>query len=73
MYNLDLKDKKLLYELDCNSRQTIQQLARKIGLSKDAIKYRINRILSFSMTATNIFFFSEKKKQNNGRGFLTND
>ena len=45
MTDLDLKDKKLLYELDCNSRQTIQQLARKIGLSKDAVKYRINRLI----------------------------
>jgi len=45
MVDLDQKDRKLLYELDCNSRQTIQQLARKIGLSKDAVKYRINRLL----------------------------
>ena len=44
MHKLDLKDCKLLYELDCNSRQTIQQLAKKIGLSKDAVKYRINRL-----------------------------
>ena len=45
MYKLDLKDRKLLYELDCNSRQSIQQLAKKVGLSKDAVKYRINRLL----------------------------
>jgi Lrp/AsnC family leucine-responsive transcriptional regulator len=45
MVDLDLKDRKLLYELDCDSRQTIQQLAKKIGLSKDAVKYRINRLL----------------------------
>src|SRR3989338_5414727 len=45
MVDLDQKDRKLLYELDCNSRQTIQQLAKKIGLSKDAVKYRINRLL----------------------------
>jgi len=42
---LDLKDRRLLYELDCDSRQTIQKLAKKIGLSKDAVKYRINRLL----------------------------
>ena len=45
MLKLDFKDRKLLYELDCNSRQTIQQLAKKIGLSKDAIKYRINQLI----------------------------
>lgn len=44
MAKLDLKDRKLLYELDCNSRQTIQQLSRKIKLSKDGIKYRIKRL-----------------------------
>jgi Lrp/AsnC family transcriptional regulator, leucine-responsive regulatory protein len=46
MYKLDLKDRKLLYELDRNSRQTIQQLAKKISLSKDAVKYRINKLKS---------------------------
>src|SRR3989338_2857798 len=46
MYEFDLKDKRLLYELDCNSMQTIQQLAKKIGLSKDAIKYRINKLIN---------------------------
>jgi len=45
MCKLDLKDKKLLYELDCNSRQSIRQLARKVGLSKDTVKYRINRLI----------------------------
>ncbi len=45
MFKLDLKDRKLLYELDCNSRQTIQQLAKKIGLSKDAVNYRINKLI----------------------------
>ena len=45
MIDLDLKDRKLLYALDCNSRQTVQQLAKKICLSKDAVKYRINRLL----------------------------
>jgi len=45
MYKLDLKNRKLLYELDCNSRQTVQQLAKRIGLSKDTVKYRINKLV----------------------------
>lgn len=44
MHQFDLKDRRLLYELDTNSRQSYHQLARKIGLSKDAIIYRINRL-----------------------------
>ena len=41
---LDLKDYKLLSELDSNSRQPMQQIAKKIGLSKDAVNYRINKL-----------------------------
>ena len=44
MVKLDIKDRKLLYELDLNSRQSVQQLAKKVHLSKDAIKYRIKRL-----------------------------
>jgi DNA-binding Lrp family transcriptional regulator len=45
MDKLDLKDRKLLYELDGNSRQSIQKLAKKLSLSKDAVSYRINKLL----------------------------
>ena len=38
---LDLKDKKILEQLDLNSRQSNSQIAKKVGLSKDAIGYRI--------------------------------
>ncbi|MEK6950950.1 MAG: Lrp/AsnC family transcriptional regulator [Nanoarchaeota archaeon] len=44
MLKLDLKDRKLLYELDTNSRQSASELARKIGLSKDAIIYRMKKL-----------------------------
>ncbi len=41
---LDLKDKKLLYELDINARQTYSQLAKKTGMSKQLVKYRVERL-----------------------------
>jgi len=44
MANLDLKDKKILYELDLNSRHTFKEIANKIRLSKDATFYRIKRL-----------------------------
>jgi len=44
MLDLDLKDKKLLFELDTNSRQTYKEIAKKIRLSKDSIAYRIKRL-----------------------------
>jgi len=42
---LDHYDKELLYQLDHNARQSYVQLAKKVGLSKDAIKYRMNNYL----------------------------
>ncbi len=41
---LDLKDRKILYELDFNARQTASQIAKKVKLSKDTINYRIKRL-----------------------------
>lgn len=42
--NLDLKDRKLLYELDANSRQSSSKIAKKIGLSPEVVNYRIKRL-----------------------------
>lgn len=42
---LDLKDKKLLYLLLENARLPTGQIAKKIGLSKNAVLYRINRLV----------------------------
>lgn len=44
MITLDKKDKKLLTALDENARFSNSQLAKKIGLSKPAIEYRIKRL-----------------------------
>jgi DNA-binding Lrp family transcriptional regulator len=44
MVNLDLKDRKILYELDTNSRQSFNEIAKKVGLSKDSIIYRIKKL-----------------------------
>lgn len=42
--NLDLKDRKILYQLDMNARQSLTQIGRKVGLSKNMVGYRINRL-----------------------------
>src|SRR3989338_2302868 len=41
---LDLKDKRILYELDFNARQSNTEIARKVGLSKDVVNYRIKKL-----------------------------
>src|SRR3989344_5156973 len=43
--NLDLKDKKILFEMDFNARATYAELAKKIGLSKQGVEYKINNLV----------------------------
>jgi len=41
---LDLKDKKILYELDKNARISCAQIAKKVKLSSEVINYRVKRL-----------------------------
>ncbi len=43
---LDLIDKKIIAELDKNSRISETKLAKKVGRSREAVKYRIKRLVS---------------------------
>lgn len=45
MVFLDLKYKKILHELDLNSRQSDAQIAKKVGLSRESVRYRINKLI----------------------------
>ncbi len=42
---LDVKDKKILYELDINARQSASEIGKKVGLSKQVVTYRINKLI----------------------------
>lgn len=44
MVKIDLKDRKILHQLDCDARQSFRSLGKKIGLSKDVILYRVKRL-----------------------------
>ena len=44
MVKIDLKDRKILYELDLNCRQSNTQIGKKVGLKKDIVAYRIKRM-----------------------------
>lgn len=44
MTNLDKNDKKILLELDKNSRQSYTQIAGKVRLSKEAVRLRIQKL-----------------------------
>ena len=43
--NLDLKNRKILLELDKNSRIPLSKLARKVGLSKEVVFHRLNNLI----------------------------
>lgn len=45
VHKLDKKDRKILAELDFNARQSNNQIAKKVGLSKEVVKYRIDRMV----------------------------
>lgn len=44
MEKIDLKDRKILYELDVNSRQSFRNIGRKVGLSKDVVASIVKRL-----------------------------
>ena len=52
---LDVKDRKILYELDINSRQSNSEIAKKVGLSKQVVGFRIKRLLKENIIS---FFYS---------------
>jgi len=45
MVKVDLKDKKILYELDYDSRQSYSQIGKKVGLHKNITLYRVKRLM----------------------------
>jgi len=42
---LDLKDRKLLFELDTNARRPLSEIAKRIMVNKNTIKFRFARLL----------------------------
>lgn len=48
-YDLDAYDKKLLFYLDQDARASYVWLAKRVSLSKDAVKYRINNYLAIGL------------------------
>src|SRR3989344_4558251 len=53
--SLDAKDRKILYELDINSRQASSKIAKKVGLSKQVVNFRIKRLIKEKLIS---FFYT---------------
>ncbi len=45
VYILDTKDRKILAELDSDARQSNSEIGKKVGLSKEVVKYRIDKLM----------------------------
>lgn len=41
---IDKKDWKILYELDCDARQSFSEIAKNVGLSKEVVNYRMKQL-----------------------------
>jgi DNA-binding Lrp family transcriptional regulator len=44
-FELDLTDRKIIYQLDCDSRQAISLISKKARVSRDVVNYRIKKFL----------------------------
>ena len=44
MVKIDLKDKKIIYQLLNDSRQPVSVIGKKVGLSRKVVEYRIKRL-----------------------------
>ena len=45
MFNIDVKDRKILYQLDLNSRQSLKTIGSNVRLTKNVVQYRIDRLV----------------------------
>ena len=44
MVKLDVKDRKIIYQLDKDARQSLTQIGKKVTLPKNVVQYRIKRL-----------------------------
>ncbi|MEA3514792.1 MAG: winged helix-turn-helix transcriptional regulator [Nanoarchaeota archaeon] len=58
---LDKKDKEILFELDLNARMPLTQLAKRIKLSPQTTKYRIERLEKKGVIRGYVTFFDASK------------
>ncbi|MDD4353619.1 MAG: AsnC family transcriptional regulator, partial [Candidatus Nanoarchaeia archaeon] len=57
---LDSVDRKILYELDYNSRQPIKSIAKRLKLSREVVNYRIKKMIDLKIIrnfTTNVSIF----------------
>ena len=58
---LDKKDKEILFELDMNARMPLTQLAKKVRLSPQTVKYRVGQLEKKGVIRGYVTFFDASK------------
>ena len=61
MVKVDLKDRRILHELDHNARTPFSKIGRKIGLSESVVRYRIERLQSLGVLNGFMTFIDSQK------------
>jgi DNA-binding Lrp family transcriptional regulator len=61
MNELDWKDKKILRELDINSRQSLSNISKKTKISKQVINYRIKNLINKKIIKNFITYIDTQK------------
>jgi Lrp/AsnC family leucine-responsive transcriptional regulator len=58
---VDLKDLRILRELDLNARASFSTIAKKIGLSKQVVRYRFERLQKIGVLRDFLTFLDTEK------------
>ncbi len=58
---MDKKDKKILYELDQNSKMSFTQIGKKVGMAPLTVRYRVNRLVKEGIIKKFITFTNASK------------
>jgi DNA-binding Lrp family transcriptional regulator len=59
--DIDLKDRKILAELDKDARQTFSDIAKKVGLSQQVVSYRVQRLVENGIIKSFVTFINLEK------------
>ncbi|MFA5049608.1 MAG: Lrp/AsnC family transcriptional regulator [Candidatus Micrarchaeia archaeon] len=55
---LELKDHKILWQLELDAMQSYSSIAKKVGLSKEVVKYRIDRMIKSGLIEQFVFMLN---------------
>ncbi len=61
MVKIDVKDKKILYQLELDAMQSYSSISKKVGLSREVVNYRIKRLERLGVIDRYVTILNTKK------------